>query len=615
MRAIYLPCGKQMHDRSRDDLERAEQQVPLGPGDRSRLEPVRRNRYLRGPGDPRRQPGRPARARRHFAHRPDLHPEHAVAGCARPRGRRGRPRLPARLEPVANPRVAGQARRDPRRHGQARLGHGGRRLDFRGRGGAGLGLAAYRRASDRQDAPHPLVQPLRPAPRLGGHHPPSGGRGLVLLPALPHGALARGRLAEAGGRNIRRLHAGNGPVPMVPLRGPPARRRGGLDEAARRPIPAHRPLLGRQLPPERARLVRPADGGAGRFRRHRHLLLHARAPGHRAPPHKPPAGKGGVRCVLRPDDPSLRGIVRCGSGKAAPGSQRAVAGRRLSRRWALVRDAIEPCPLAFLAEEGALAAEHVATVVAHPDDETLGCGALLPRLKGVTLVHVTDGAPRNMDDGATHGFASPEAYAAARRAELEAAVALAGVGPDALVGLGVPDQGAAFRLPDLACRLAALFRERGVTLVLTHAYEGGHPDHDAAALAVHAARRSIHDGTERAPPPIAVVEMPLYHASPSGWTMQRFIPDPERPELVVWLDAGQRELKRRMLAAHATQAATLAAFTLDFERFRLAPDYDFTILPNGGDLLYERYDWGLTGARWRTLARAALDELGLERVA
>jgi hypothetical protein len=109
--------------------------------------------------------------------------------------------------------------------------------------------------------------------------------------------------------------------------------------------------------------------------------------------------------------------------------------------------------------------------------------------------------------------------------------------------------------------------------------------------------------------------MPFYHAGPSSWTTQRFIPDPERPEFVVWLDAGQRELKHRMLAAHATQAATLAAFTLDFERFRLAPDYDFTALPNGGDLLYERYDWGLMGARWQTLARAALDELGLEQVA
>ena len=42
-------------------------------------------------------------------------------------------------------------------------------------------------------------------------------------------------------------------------------------------LPAHRPVLGRQLPPQRARLVRPPDGGARRFRRDRDVLLHARS--------------------------------------------------------------------------------------------------------------------------------------------------------------------------------------------------------------------------------------------------------------------------------------------------------------------------------------------------
>src|SRR4051812_17140172 len=83
---------------------------------------------------------------------------------------------------------AGEVRGDPGRQGQARWGRGGGRVDLRGGGGAGGGPAAHRRASDRQVAPHPLVQPLRPAPRLGGHHAPPRGRGLVLLPALPHGA-------------------------------------------------------------------------------------------------------------------------------------------------------------------------------------------------------------------------------------------------------------------------------------------------------------------------------------------------------------------------------------------------------------------------------------------
>ncbi len=37
----------------------------------------------------------------------------------------------------------------------------------------------------------------------------------------------------------------------------------------------------------------------------------------------------------------------------------------------------------------------IAIVAAHQDDETIGAGGCLPRFGEVTLVHVTDGAPRD----------------------------------------------------------------------------------------------------------------------------------------------------------------------------------------------------------------------------
>jgi LmbE family N-acetylglucosaminyl deacetylase len=216
-----------------------------------------------------------------------------------------------------------------------------------------------------------------------------------------------------------------------------------------------------------------------------------------------------------------------------------------------------------------------------------------------------------MRDGEAHGFATPDAYAAARRRELEAAAEIAGIGPEALIGLGVPDQETALCLPETTRRLAALFEQQGIAVILTHAYEGGHPDHDAVAFAVHAARGLL-EGSGQS---VAIIEMPLYHASPAGWITQRFISDPERAELAIWLNEDERALKRRMMAAHATQQGALASFTTDFERFRAAPAYDFTVLPNGGDLLYERYDWGMTGARWQALVREALADLRLEAAA
>jgi LmbE family N-acetylglucosaminyl deacetylase len=261
------------------------------------------------------------------------------------------------------------------------------------------------------------------------------------------------------------------------------------------------------------------------------------------------------------------------------------------------------------ARDETIPADRAALVVAHPDDETLALGAQLPRLEGLVLVHVTDGAPRNRFDETRQGFATWQDYAAARRRELETAVALGGLTADALIALAVPDQEASLAMPAIARRLAGVFQARGVETVLTHAYEGGHPDHDAVAFCVHAARRLL---AARGQPRFGVIEMPFYHADASGWVRQRFIPEPGCPETVLRLSEPERALKRRMLAAHATQAETLSSFSLEEERFRPAPDHDFTSLPNGGELLYERYGWGMTGARWRELVRDALAELWLE---
>lgn len=244
-------------------------------------------------------------------------------------------------------------------------------------------------------------------------------------------------------------------------------------------------------------------------------------------------------------------------------------------------------------------------VLAHPDDETIACGSLLPRLGEVTLLHVTDGAPRNGNDAVAQGFASPAEYAAARRRELEAAMALGGVTADRIIWLGCADQEAAGCLVKLAFDLAP--RLKGADIVLTHAYEGGHPDHDATAFAVHAATALLRAGGS-AP---AIVEMPLYRWGPEGWTNQSFAPAAETRDIVLELSPREQEMKRAMLAAHRSQQQMLAQFSVTEERFRIAPLYDFAELPNGGKLLYERMAWGLTGARWLEYSRATLAELRL----
>jgi LmbE family N-acetylglucosaminyl deacetylase len=235
----------------------------------------------------------------------------------------------------------------------------------------------------------------------------------------------------------------------------------------------------------------------------------------------------------------------------------------------------------------------VLVVVAHPDDEVVGAGALISRLPDVWILHATDGAPRDPRFMA-RGFAGTrEEYAQARRRELEDALSLAGIGPDRLFGLGIADQEAVFEIPRLTAGIARAVREIGPELVLTLAYEGGHPDHDAVALAARQAAAGIE-----------VVEMPLYHAGPGTERMivQEFLPGP--PEIRLTLTDGERDLKRRMIEAFATQAETLQAFLPPRdERFRPAPPCDFTRPPHEGRLQYETWGFPIDGKRWREAAR------------
>jgi N-acetylglucosamine malate deacetylase 2 len=251
--------------------------------------------------------------------------------------------------------------------------------------------------------------------------------------------------------------------------------------------------------------------------------------------------------------------------------------------------------------------EPVAVVVAHPDDETIGAGATLPLFRRLLLVYATDGAPRNLVDARAAGFATAGDYAAARRRELDAALAAGGVRAER-AGLGAADQGAAFRLAELSRALAALFQRHGTQAVLTHPYEGGHPDHDSVAFCARAAVSLLARGGGDA---AVVAEMAFYHTAPEGWAVGQFLPGGPSPTVVA-LTGEERARKRAMLDAFASQAATLARFAASHEVFRPAPIYDFRFPPHAGALLYERFAWGMDGARWRRLALEAAGELGLE---
>ena len=231
-------------------------------------------------------------------------------------------------------------------------------------------------------------------------------------------------------------------------------------------------------------------------------------------------------------------------------------------------------------------------VVAHPDDEVIAAAAALMHLREKALVlHVTDGAPRNMTDAARAGFATVGAYAQTRCAESRAALALTD-GVTLLDGLCVPDQTASRSLFEITVALVDIITGTAAELVVTHAFEGGHPDHDATAFAAaHAARACG----------VPLVEASGYFDDGAGMVTGRFA-QPEPPALVHTMDENEQFTKRRMFECFVTQTQTLAAFETTVELYRPAPPYDFAKQPNDGRVLYDRYDWGLRSSEWPRFA-------------
>lgn len=259
-----------------------------------------------------------------------------------------------------------------------------------------------------------------------------------------------------------------------------------------------------------------------------------------------------------------------------------------------------------IAADGPIDGQSTALVVAHPDDETIGAGGLLSRLSAATVVHVTDGAPRDMIDARRLGFASADDYAEARHRELDAALDIADVTPENRVHFGHPDKAAVHALADIVAALEELILTRRITTVVTHAYEGGHPDHDAVAVAVATAVRALGQRGVA----VETIAFPLYRLGERGPVGRSFpTTGMDRPDHVVTrhLSESERATKRAMSACFETQADIVARFAIDVELFapvRVPPRP--ATAPNGGAVLYEGFGWGLTWRDWSRAAHAAL---------
>ena len=237
--------------------------------------------------------------------------------------------------------------------------------------------------------------------------------------------------------------------------------------------------------------------------------------------------------------------------------------------------------------------ERLLVLVAHPDDEVIAVGGQLRDWRGFHIGFATDGAPADPRFARRAGCQTRGAYRRVRLEESERALATARVPPCRVTRLGYEDLELAQTLPAVVRAVERLVDAVRPTAVLTHAYEGGHPDHDALALAV--ARASLPKGLPR-------LEFAGYHAGPHGLVTGRFLPEGPRGG-ARRLTPAEEARKRTLLDCFASQRDTLSSFPRDVERFRRAPDYDFAARPHDGPLWYEQLGWGLDWAAWRDATR------------
>lgn len=230
-------------------------------------------------------------------------------------------------------------------------------------------------------------------------------------------------------------------------------------------------------------------------------------------------------------------------------------------------------------------------IVSHPDDETVGAGVLMQRAAKSAVVFCTDGAPRDRFFWEKYG--SREGYSDARRHEAQQALSLAGVNDlfflaDPRDRSGFVDQDLFLWIPQAIERIDRIIAKFQPDALLTHAYEGGHPDHDTCCFiaTVLAQRRDI-----------PVWEFPLYHRTTDGVVTRQEFMTPLGTEVLMDATVAEVERKKKMMAAYASQASVMEEFMASVERFRPLAAYDFSRPPHNGVLNYEAWQWPVTGSQ------------------
>jgi len=215
-------------------------------------------------------------------------------------------------------------------------------------------------------------------------------------------------------------------------------------------------------------------------------------------------------------------------------------------------------------------------IVAHPDDEVISSSQMLYYLRDrIHIVYATDG------DADSIGIAEQV------RLEAQKALGILGINKN-IHFLDIPEFEFYKHILEIRRRLVRILLEINPDLVITHAYEGGHFDHDLLRLVIDIIQR---DGELTSD----IAEFALYHDVNGVNNHNTFI-DNIGQEILFHPRTEDIERKQKAFNAYKSQDCCLAEFNTDIvERVRFlcqeSNDVErFRSRPHKWQLGYERKD-------------------------